>query len=134
MDWEELQQAANELAEEAISEASVHGAKEAGLDRRACTRLYRGPDFLAIRKTDLGSMRYYGGFEDVAQERTMELGEFVFYSTDSGRVNSHWEQLELEPEAEPELCVHCNGSGEGQYDGTRCSYCGGRGSIETREE
>ena len=132
MNWEELQQAANELAEEAISGASIHGAKEAGLDRRACTRLYRGPDFLAIRKTDLGSRRYYGAFEYVPQEHTMEVGELVFYSTDSDRVNSHWEQLE--PEIEPELCVHCNGSGEGQYDGTRCSYCGGRGSVETKEE
>jgi len=25
------------------------------------------------------------------------------------------------------LCPHCNGSGEGQYDGTTCSYCKGGG-------
>lgn len=25
------------------------------------------------------------------------------------------------------ICVHCNGSGEGMYDGTTCHYCKGRG-------
>ena len=132
MNWEELQQEAENLANESISGASIHGAKEAGLDIRACTQLYRGPDYLAIRMTDLGSMRYYGGFEYVKQEHTMELGGFVFYSTESSRVQKHWDQLE--PEVEPELCAACNGSGEGQYDGTRCGYCGGRGSVETKED
>lgn len=27
------------------------------------------------------------------------------------------------------LCVDCNGSGEGQHDGTRCHYCGGKGTV-----
>lgn len=25
------------------------------------------------------------------------------------------------------ICGHCNGSGEGMYDGTTCSACGGSG-------
>ena len=29
-----------------------------------------------------------------------------------------------------EICGTCNGSGEGQYDGSTCSICGGKG-IET---
>ena len=29
---------------------------------------------------------------------------------------------------EPAICGSCNGSGEGQYDGTRCTACGGRGT------
>lgn len=31
------------------------------------------------------------------------------------------------------ICPNCNGSGEGQYDGTRCTECKGRGTqlIET---
>ena len=32
-------------------------------------------------------------------------------------------------DSEPEICIYCNGSGEGQYDGTRCGYCGGKGTI-----
>ena len=35
---------------------------------------------------------------------------------------------------EPELCTACNGSGEGMYDGTKCSYCGGRGTISLHED
>lgn len=27
----------------------------------------------------------------------------------------------------PPLCVHCNGSGEGMYDGSTCRSCGGEG-------
>lgn len=42
-------------------------------------------------------------------------------------------QLEAEIEAQdlienPPLCATCNGSGEGQYDGTRCRSCGGSGT------
>lgn len=33
-----------------------------------------------------------------------------------------------EPEEEP-ICPSCNGSGEGQWDGSRCSQCKGRGTI-----
>lgn len=29
---------------------------------------------------------------------------------------------------EPHLCAQCNGSGEGQYDGTRCRGCKGSGT------
>ena len=31
-------------------------------------------------------------------------------------------------DTEEDICPSCNGSGEGQYDGTRCSTCNGRGS------
>ena len=30
---------------------------------------------------------------------------------------------------EPGICVHCNGSGEGQYDGSTCRFCKGKGEI-----
>ena len=30
---------------------------------------------------------------------------------------------------EPGICPHCNGSGEGQNDGSRCNYCKGKGEI-----
>ena len=130
--FEDMLQKCNELAEEAIDTAIVVSPKDCGLDRRAASRMWRGKDFLAVRAHGESSFEYYSGFEYVKPEHRLCVGEFVFYSTDSDRVNSHWEQLE--PEVEPELCVHCNGSGEGQYDGTRCSYCGGRGSVETKEE
>ena len=27
-------------------------------------------------------------------------------------------------------CTHCNGSGEGMYDGSTCLWCGGSGADE----
>lgn len=30
---------------------------------------------------------------------------------------------------EHEMCASCNGSGEGQYDGTTCPACGGTGTV-----
>lgn len=32
-------------------------------------------------------------------------------------------------ECELGICTHCNGSGEGRYDGTRCDWCKGKGEI-----
>lgn len=31
------------------------------------------------------------------------------------------------PDYEPNICPACDGSGEGQYDGTRCPKCKGKG-------
>jgi hypothetical protein len=33
----------------------------------------------------------------------------------------------VEDETKELICIGCNGSGEGHYDGTRCSDCGGCG-------
>ena len=38
-----------------------------------------------------------------------------------------WEEEEQEEE-EP-ICPSCNGSGEGQWDGSRCHQCKGRGTL-----
>jgi hypothetical protein len=34
---------------------------------------------------------------------------------------------EDENDLDPPLCVHCNGSGEGMWDGSTCNVCGGEG-------
>lgn len=34
---------------------------------------------------------------------------------------------ELEKEVNGDICINCNGSGEGQYDGTTCWSCKGKG-------
>jgi len=36
-----------------------------------------------------------------------------------------------EPDDEPLICIGCNGSGEGHFDGTRCTSCGGSGVERT---
>lgn len=43
-------------------------------------------------------------------------------------------QEEIEAFDEPTLCAACNGSGEGQYDGTRCYHCKGKGCHPSERE
>ena len=37
-------------------------------------------------------------------------------------------------EDDESICPGCNGSGEGQYDGTTCSSCGGSGVCYSGED
>jgi len=39
-----------------------------------------------------------------------------------------------EPDDEPLICIGCNGSGEGHFDGTRCTSCGGSGVERTERD
>jgi len=36
---------------------------------------------------------------------------------------------EIEAEDEEEYCPSCSGTGEGLFDGSRCSTCGGSGEV-----
>lgn len=42
------------------------------------------------------------------------------------------EELEIDDD-EPGYCPQCSGSGEGQFDGSRCHACGGSG-VERNDE
>lgn len=126
MDFEELSNQLNAVADEALNNAKTYYPERLGLDRRAAYQVWRGYDFLAIRSNDKQTMEYYGGFEYVDRQYVLDTGYYTFYSTDDGRVMTHWERA-AEPE-EHELCSSCNGSGEGRYDGTICASCGGRGT------
>ncbi len=39
-------------------------------------------------------------------------------------------QMEMAFDDEPGLCPWCNGSGEGQHDGTICTHCKGTGEVK----
>ena len=41
------------------------------------------------------------------------------------------EEIEDDSYDEPELCGACNGSGEGQYEGSRCYVCHGKGTVSS---
>jgi len=43
-------------------------------------------------------------------------------------------ELAEQAQNEPSICTACNGSGEGQYDGTRCRSCGGSGVERTERD
>jgi hypothetical protein len=40
----------------------------------------------------------------------------------------------IDDNGEDPICAQCNGSGEGQHDGTRCMSCKGKGTISRSEE
>ena len=45
------------------------------------------------------------------------------------------EDCQPEPEDDADnYCTNCSGSGEGMYDGTRCSECHGSGVVRTGSE
>lgn len=48
------------------------------------------------------------------------------YARDEARFMADTDQPD---DYEPGICPHCNGSGEGQNDGSTCSYCKGKGEI-----
>ena len=43
-------------------------------------------------------------------------------------------ELAEQAQNEPSICIACNGSGEGMYDGTRCRSCGGSGTERTERD
>ena len=46
------------------------------------------------------------------------------------RLDGHLREMHaelVEGSEEPGICPACNGSGEGQHEGSRCSICKGRG-------
>lgn len=47
--------------------------------------------------------------------------------------NEYIDELRTD-EDEDDTCPTCNGCGEGQYDGTRCSTCKGKGVIREAVE
>lgn len=83
----DLLQEVNEHVEEFIAEHMTEvDPKSCGIDPRACYKLYKGADSVAIRKRDKGSFSYYGAAEYVDKDSVHELGDYVFYDSDDSRV------------------------------------------------
>ena len=65
-------------------------ANRLGLDIR-CGKVFVSPDCIAIHKANDRAVQYYGGFEYVDKEFRHEMGDYVFYSAEDGRVSGHLE-------------------------------------------
>lgn len=89
MDLYELIEKANELAEAFVNNLTEVKPEALGLDKRAGYRLYVGEDVIAVTLADDRSLQYYGGFEYVDTECRSVVGEYVFYSSEDGRVAGH---------------------------------------------
>jgi hypothetical protein len=93
----------NEVVEEALEEAQEVSATDLGLDRRASwDSLFVTQEFIAVPLPQDRSMQYYGGFEYVNADHRTQVGDWVFYSSESGRVRGHlanvFEDLQEEEE------------------------------------
>lgn len=93
MSFDEVYNKAEELAEEALSDAKELRAEVLGLDPRAAYRLWAGEDFIACRTSEDRGLQYYGGFEYIEREHRQELGGYIFYSAASERVQGHLDNL-----------------------------------------
>lgn len=57
----------------------------------------------------------------------------IRYEEDEEEEEEIEEEEEEEEDDDPPTCGNCNGSGEGMWDGSRCSVCGGDGVIIKRD-
>jgi hypothetical protein len=79
----------DEIAEELIGEMSEARAEDLGLDPRSCYgTMFVSDEGIAVVKHNDRTLQYYGGFEYVDAEYRYEIGDYVFYSSEAGRVNS----------------------------------------------
>ena len=84
-----LQWEINQKVEAIIDEMIEVKPDELGLDKRCAFQLFIDEEYIAVQKSDLRNIRYYGGFEYVSEEYVLELGEYVFYHSEDERVAGH---------------------------------------------
>jgi hypothetical protein len=84
-----LQWEINERVEAIIDEMREVRPDDLGLDKRCAYHLYIDEEYIAVQKSDLRNLRYYGGFEYVGEEYVQELGDYVFYHAEDERVADH---------------------------------------------
>jgi DnaJ-class molecular chaperone len=53
--------------------------------------------------------------------------EYPDDNLDNGQYEREDSDVAVDEDSEPGYCPNCSGSGEGMYDGSRCSSCKGTG-------
>ncbi len=92
MDYGDIMERAEALAEEAIQTGTRHLANSLGLDGR-CGMLVVGETWIAT--DNARTLDYYGGFEYIDDSYKTRLGSWTFYARDDGRVDSAITALEF---------------------------------------
>lgn len=67
-------------------------------------------------------------FNQSGRANAQDLDEFIMTAI-FGEIIELPDLNEDEYDESP-ICVNCNGSGKGMYDGSRCSFCGGSGEVK----
>jgi hypothetical protein len=83
MDYRDILEGAQALADQATKNGTVWPAEKLGLDKR-CGEVVVGEDWIAT--CDPRRLDYYGGFEYIGREYRLTLGDTVFYSIEDDRV------------------------------------------------
>lgn len=84
----ELTNKVDDIANAFVEQLAEVLPEDLGLDRRAAYRLFVGDDVIGVPKGDDGVLQYYGGFEYVERDCRVEIGNWVFYSSESERVQN----------------------------------------------
>lgn len=88
----DMAEAINEVVERNVRENfEIVSADKLGLDIRAGYKLFVNEDAIVVASHNDRSLQYYGGFEYVAEECRVTMGDFVFYMADEDRVREHIE-------------------------------------------
>ena len=95
-----LQWEINGKIEAIIDEMREVKPDELGLDKRCAFQLFIDEEYIAVQKSDLRNIRYYGGFEYVDEEHVTVLGDMVFYSADDERVQDHLDEFFMQEKEE----------------------------------
>ncbi len=98
MSTDYVMQQINEIVEEHLnSEFEMISGDKIGLDYR-CGGVMISEDAIVVEKYRDGTLQYYGGFEYVDKEYRKEIGDYVFYLRDGGRVEDHLDRYFNEEE------------------------------------
>ena len=89
MELYEAEERMYDIAEELIDSMTKIKPVECGLDARSGYRLYISEEAIAVLKSGVGPLDYYGGFEYVGADDKCEIGGYVFYKADSDRIRDH---------------------------------------------
>ena len=96
-------QEVNETANSIVNEMKLVSADVLGLDKRAGYRVWVSDEAVVVSKARDKALQYYGGFEYVDKDCRTELGDFVVYFADGGRVSDcidRWLDTNTETAAE----------------------------------
>ena len=87
MDFDDLVGNVNVEVNKYLGYMEITNAEALGLDARAGSELFVGPDGMAVESRYDRALRYYGGFEYINDMDRIQLGDYVFYSNRATRVS-----------------------------------------------
>ena len=92
MNLEQLRDQVEELVEDFLADSEEVRPEQLGLESRAGWGLRVHSDYIAVPSSGKKSLEYYGGFEYIDEDYRMVIGDWTFYLSEDGRVQTHLAQ------------------------------------------